>query len=126
MAVSALTLAGIAQGALNILIQRYGAQSELCALSNEIADLMVVLYEMNTIVDPDSTSPRNLSPETLQILVKTVGRLKTLQSQIDDWKLATQQKKLKTFILPPKFQGFRANLQSLRSQLITILSVSSA
>jgi hypothetical protein len=74
---STITLATATQVGLKILIQAYGTLPELFALSNESADLMVILKEGNQSLELSRSSVAN-SNELMLVLESTHNELSKL------------------------------------------------
>ena len=122
---STLTLASATQTGLNILIQAYGAQPELLSLSNELADLMVILKEGNQSLQLSRSAVCN-SSELVRVVESTYNELSKLQIQLEQWRSSLRHNKLRAIIIGSKLKTFCASLQTQRSQLLAVWSASLA
>jgi hypothetical protein len=122
---STITLATATQVGLKILIQAYGTQPELFALSNESADLMVILKEGSQSLELSRSSVAN-SNELMLVLESTHNELSKLHLQLEEWRSSLKYKtKLRGLIIGSKLKTFRARLHTQRSQILAIWSASS-
>lgn len=118
---SSLAVATATQASLAYLLQLYGARLELCALSNELADLIIVLGEINRVPKEQQTGISG-SPELILLLQSTLSKLKELRQQTEEWVKVLKQRRLRGLMAKAKLDSFRSSLQTLRLQLIAMLS----
>lgn len=122
---SSLTVAATAQAGLGILFQLLGAKSELCALSNELSDLTLVLQQASQFTDEEQLKLAD-SPELSLVASNTHRKLQDLKQQVEECTEIWQHKRRKAVLVLSKLKSSRAALQTLRFQLIAVLSASTS
>ena len=103
------------------MIQLLGAKSELCALNNELSDLEVVLQQASQLFGDDQITFDD-HPELSVVANSTLRKLQDLKREVEEWNLQLRHKRRKIVTTLPKLKSFRTTLQSLRLQLIAVLS----
>ncbi|CEI68151.1 unnamed protein product [Fusarium venenatum] len=121
---SSLTLATATHSALNFLVQLYGAPLELCALSNEVTDLTVVLEQVLLSSHSQRALAKNISLDHIAHSITT--KLIEINESVEKWNDIRQKRNLRSLGVTRKINGFRTALQDLRMQLVTYISASSA
>ena len=125
---SVIAVIAATQTALKFVLATYGARSELCALSNELNDLIVVLQEINNVAEEHAEACS--SAALLQILDSTVSQLDELRRKVDEWKAFSKEKwsgckQMRWLRIAPKVKSFRGEFRNLRFQVTAVLSASS-
>jgi hypothetical protein len=121
---SSLTLATATHSALRFLVQLYGAPLELCALSNEVTDLTVVLEQV-LLSSAYTQSPLNKTISLDHIAQSITTKLLEIKESVDKWRHIRQKRTLRSLAVTRKINGFRTALQDIRMQLVAFISASS-
>ncbi len=107
------------------------AKTDLLLLANEVAEIMVLLQELDQLLRQQNQSGRSHPyPSLLQALDAAKSKLMELSNQISEWdnRLSSQATTTKSrpiiwIAIGSKVKLFKEELQTIRFKLMTVLSM---
>jgi len=99
------------------------AKPELLLLSNEVADIVLLLQELDQVLQHQNQSTESRpSRRLLQALDATRAKFQELSKQALEWQTSTTTRPLRWIVIGSKVRAFKDELQRIRSELMTVLS----
>lgn len=102
------------------------AKADLFILSNEVAEIIIILQELDQILKEQSRIPEASRPSArlLQYLQAANEKLEQLAQQLTEWEQQSRgSSPLRWAQMSPKMKGYAEAFQHIRKQLQTVLSV---
>lgn len=106
------------------------AKNVLLLLANEVSEIVVLLQELDQVLRQQTARDPQPSPRLLQTLRAAHAKLNELSSQISDWSSdnspqsgPTRPHRIIWLLITSKTKLFKEELQQIRFQLMTVLSM---
>ena len=123
---SSLALTHVIHRTLKVYHSTRRALPELLALHNEIADIQLVLRQLEAELERRQASGSRVAPSVslVQTISSTKAKLDLLATDVKSWELSetsndpmAESKKFRLFRIGHKAKGFREELRNLKSSL---------
>jgi hypothetical protein len=128
---STIAIAAPVAAGLQKLRDSRHAKTDLLLLANEVAEIVLLLQELDQILQQQNQSAESRpNPRLLQTLDATKSKLTELSNQMSEWDIrpssqatTTKSRPLIWITINSKVKLFKEELQRIRFQLMTMLSM---
>ena len=120
---STMTIAAPIAVGLQTIRENRHAKPELLLLSNEVADIVLLLQELDQVLqNPKQSIESRPSRRLLQALDATRAKFQELSKQVLEWQKSSTTHPLRWIVIGSKVRALKEELQRIRSELMTVLS----
>ena len=128
---STIAIAAPVAAGLQKLRDSHHAKTDLLLLANEVAEIVLLLQELDQVLQQQNQSAESRpNPRLLQTLDATKSKLTELSNQMSEWDTrpssqatTTKSRPLIWITINSKVKLFKEELQRIRFQLMTVLSM---